>query len=174
MEIMGLGWLLFCGLCLLHRSRPFFSFQDRAELQKSSAAENERRGARALRLRLSKKPSAGVSRPQARNKIASFFPRRVRGKNTLRGASVELCATGTQPRRRAKRSPSQKSGSTAFLTCRRGPSGLFCISQPRVGSLTTGPTPRPWADQRLKRRISPSSTGQTRQRRPPRPPDRPG
>ncbi len=43
---------------------------------------------------LSKKPSAGVSRPQARNKFRSFFSRRVREKNTFHGASVELYAKG--------------------------------------------------------------------------------
>ena len=45
-------------------------------------------------------------RPQAANKMKSFFQGHVPWKNSLRGASVELCAYGAQPRRRAKRNPS--------------------------------------------------------------------
>ena len=85
-------------------------------------------------IRLSKKPSAGVCRPQAAKKFNRFSrgvyydfamtPSRGHaklnsarpldvaaqnlGKNPLRGASVELCAKGAQPRRRAERSPFKK------------------------------------------------------------------
>ena len=88
--------------------------------------DSARRGRRALRAAVGatkrpvKKPSAGVSRPQARNKMKSLFPRHVRGNNSLRGVSVELCAMGAQPRRRAQRNPSQKRCKASFLT-HKGP-----------------------------------------------------
>ena len=48
------------------------------------------------------------SRRARREKIKSFFRRRVRRKNTSRAESVELSATGGHPRRRAKRIHSKK------------------------------------------------------------------
>src|SRR5699024_5397180 len=89
--------------------------------------------------------------------MKSFFRRRVRRKNTLRGASVESSATGGRPRRRAQRGPFGGKGVSLFRQSRRGGEhkaprrGFFvgfcsCYSQPggasssgTVGSVSVPP-----------------------------------
>ena len=124
----------------IHCSRfPCGHIREKNDLREAKAPLRHTERGERLRLsplRLSKKPSAGVCRPQAANTIQSFFPRRVRGKNTLRGVSVNLCATGAQPRRRAKRNPSQKSGTVTFLTRKeeRGGASLLFFRQCTSGN----------------------------------------
>src|SRR5699024_1960105 len=61
-----------------------------------------------------KKASQSFAPRTARNKIKAFFRRRVRRKNTLRGASVESSATSGRPRRRAQRDPFGGKGASLF------------------------------------------------------------
>lgn len=98
------------------------------------------RHSRRAPFRRAKKPSAGVSRPQARNTVQSFFPRRVRGKNPLARSERRIVCRRQTTEAKSEANPPQKSGYAAFLTRRRGAAkSLRCVSSCRYGHF---PCPR--------------------------------
>ena len=65
----------------------------------------------------------GYAARRRRKKIKSFFRRRVRRKNTLRGASVESSAMGGRPRRKRSETPLAEKASAFFDSLARN-----CVS----------------------------------------------